>query len=185
MLQNGNTIYQTSPFSSDMLYSSSYSLSRGKKRKHKRRLERPATTEIEAEYNRNHSPNINAGVSRLQELAHTRDVWVQNTLADLSERHPTLYLDTVFGRLCFVCSKRFTWKKWASHCKLCNRKVCADCKITKVLPPNFINSSPTFHDSKRKEGKKILVCQHCNIFLFNEFNEPISDSQYLFNAPQF
>lgn len=113
-----------------------------------------------------HSPLYGVGLSRLQEIAHIRDVWIQEQIANLQIENPNLAEEAFMGRVCFVCYSKFNWKRWSTQCKLCNRKICGSCKISRSLPRSCFNSTKVSHSSnKRKNERKFLVCNTCNDFL--------------------
>ena len=141
--------------------------------------ERPSTsTFFDSKQDRMRSPLYNNGVSQLQELSHLRYNWTQSQLTELASTHPSLYQDTLLGKICYVCNMKFNWKRWSTHCKLCCTKICANCKTSKVLPASFFECSQITNNqnqmTRTKKEKKLLVCQHCNFFLCSEFNETSS-----------
>ena len=174
---------EISPFTPSLLYMGSSRSLENKDREHKKfrhtHPERPSTsTFCDSKPDRLRSPLYNSGVSQLQELSHARHNWIQSQLVELAYTHPSLYQDTLLGKICYVCNMKFNWKRWSTYCKLCNTKICANCKTSKVLPASFFECSQIANNSSQltnaKKNKKLLVCQHCNFFLCNELNETSS-----------
>ena len=179
---------EISPFAPSLLSMESTRSLDNRSRRHRRSRhshpKRPSTSTLcDSKDDRMRSPLYNSGVSQLQELSHLRYNWAQSQLAELACTHPSLYQDTLLGKICYVCNMKFNWKRWSTHCKLCCTKICTNCKTSKVLPASFFECSQIASNSsqqtKGKKEKKLLICHHCNFYLCSKFNETLSFFKYL------